>query len=391
MSATIGVEVAGIDLTAPLPDRVVADLLDALGTWKVLVFRDQPLSSSQHVELTARFGPAGIHPLMAPNPHHPGVEHVERGAERTGFENAWHSDISWHPTPAMGTILHALEVPDAGGDTLFADTIAAWADLAPALQARVEGRTAAHDFSRVVAHQTTPDELADLRRRHPASHHPVVRRDTATGEPSLYVNEYFTDRIDGLDPDEGAEVLGALCRWIERPEFQCRLRWGAPTRWPCGTTGRSSTTRAPTTGRPPGSRSARSSAAACLGDPVPPGRSPSATRPVRIGEPPVPMRSRCRSAGHLDLERRSFTAVPEPISPAAEELGARVRARRQELGLTLESAAPRCGVHWSYLGQLERGRRNVSLHNLLGVAAGLDVDPATLVTGLLPPARSPQR
>ena len=225
IGATLGAEVSGIDLTTPLAQDVVDELRRALLEHELLVFRDQPMTPAQHVALTERFGPAGIHPLMAPNPDFPGVEHVERGLDATGFENAWHSDISWHPTPSMGTILHALVVPPTGGDTLFADAVAAYETLPGDLRERIEGRTARHDFGRVVAHQKTPEELADLRRRHPASHHPVVRTHPETGRRALYVSEYFTDSIDGLDPDESAELLGALCRWIERPELQVRLRW----------------------------------------------------------------------------------------------------------------------------------------------------------------------
>lgn len=77
--------------------------------------------------------------------------------------------------------------------------------------------------------------------------------------------------------------------------------------------------------------------------------------------------------------------MPAPKSPAAGEFGARVRARRVELGLTLEGAAPRCELHWSFLGQVERGQRNVSLHNILKVAKGLEIDPGELVRGLEPP------
>ncbi|MCB0972653.1 MAG: TauD/TfdA family dioxygenase [Acidimicrobiales bacterium] len=225
LGATVGAEVGGLDLTGPLADDVVDELRRALLAHKILVFRDQPMTPAQHVALTERFGPAGIHPLMAPSPDHPGVEHVERGTGSTGFENAWHSDISWHPTPAMGTILHALSVPAAGGDTLFADAAAAHDALPADRRDRLAGLTAAHDFGRVVAHQRSADELDDLRRRHPASHHPVVRTHPESGRRALYVNEYFTASIDGLDPDEGDELLADLCRWIERPEFQFRLRW----------------------------------------------------------------------------------------------------------------------------------------------------------------------
>jgi transcriptional regulator with XRE-family HTH domain len=77
--------------------------------------------------------------------------------------------------------------------------------------------------------------------------------------------------------------------------------------------------------------------------------------------------------------------MPEPLSPATRVLGERVRAQREALGLSQEALADRCGVHWTFLGQVERGRRNLSLRNLLKIAAGLGVDPAELVRGLRPP------
>ncbi len=77
--------------------------------------------------------------------------------------------------------------------------------------------------------------------------------------------------------------------------------------------------------------------------------------------------------------------MPEPISLATRVLGERIRERRQALGLSQETLAEQSGVHWTFLGQVERGRRNLSLHNLLKIAAGLAVDPAELVCGLKAP------
>lgn len=77
--------------------------------------------------------------------------------------------------------------------------------------------------------------------------------------------------------------------------------------------------------------------------------------------------------------------MPEPISPATRVFGERVRSHREALGLSQEALAARSGVHWTFLGQVERGRRNLNLHNLLKVAAGLGVDPGELVRGLAPP------
>jgi transcriptional regulator with XRE-family HTH domain len=77
--------------------------------------------------------------------------------------------------------------------------------------------------------------------------------------------------------------------------------------------------------------------------------------------------------------------MPPPLSPATAALGERVRSRREALGLSQEALAHQTGIHWTFLGQVERGRRNLSLHNLLKVAQGLGVDPAELVRGLQPP------
>ena len=77
--------------------------------------------------------------------------------------------------------------------------------------------------------------------------------------------------------------------------------------------------------------------------------------------------------------------MAEPLSPATATLGQRVRARREALGLSQEAMAHQIGVHWTFLGQIERGRRNLNLHNLLKIARGLGVDPAELVQGLTPP------
>ncbi|HXP38248.1 MAG TPA: helix-turn-helix transcriptional regulator [Solirubrobacteraceae bacterium] len=79
--------------------------------------------------------------------------------------------------------------------------------------------------------------------------------------------------------------------------------------------------------------------------------------------------------------------MPEPISPATRALGERIRARRLALGLSQESLAEQSGIHWTFLGQVERGRRNLSLHNLLKIASGLEVDPGELVRGLEAPER----
>ena len=78
-----------------------------------------------------------------------------------------------------------------------------------------------------------------------------------------------------------------------------------------------------------------------------------------------------------------------PVSAAATQFGQRVRARRQQLGLSQEALADLCGLHWTFVGQVERGRRNLTLHNILKIADGLEVDPGELLRGLQPPPSDP--
>uniref|UniRef100_UPI003F4976E2 helix-turn-helix domain-containing protein n=1 Tax=Amycolatopsis sp. CA-096443 TaxID=3239919 RepID=UPI003F4976E2 len=89
---------------------------------------------------------------------------------------------------------------------------------------------------------------------------------------------------------------------------------------------------------------------------------------------------------------------PQPISAAARILGERARKRRNELGLSQEELGKLTGVHWTFISQVERGLRNLNLHNLLKIANGLRVDPGDLIAGLAPPPdpasekkRSPRR
>lgn len=88
-------------------------------------------------------------------------------------------------------------------------------------------------------------------------------------------------------------------------------------------------------------------------------------------------------SGRVRLGRISFVGVmPSPLSPATATLGARIRARRNELGFSQEALGAQSGLHWTFVGQVERGQRNLSLHNLLKLAAGLSIDPGELVQGL---------
>jgi taurine dioxygenase len=225
LSATVGGEIRGVDLTAPLADAVIAEIRRALHEHKVIFFRDQPLTSEQHVAFARRFGDLEIHPFIPPNSELPELARFEKSAEAAGFENSWHHDVTWRAEPSMGAVLHAVSVPDLGGDTLFADMYAAYEGLDDETKARIDRLDAVHDYLRSFGHVVPPERREEMRARYPQVTHPMVCRHAATGRPHLYVNRNFVDHVVGLEADESVALVDLLCRQADYPEYQCRFRW----------------------------------------------------------------------------------------------------------------------------------------------------------------------
>lgn len=225
MSATIGAELTGIDLREDLPATVIDDIAQALVEYKVIFFRNQPISSEQHVAFARRFGELEIHPFIPGNEGVPELVRFEKGADVGGYENGWHHDVTWRAEPSRGAILHAISVPPTGGDTLFADAHAAWDGLDDATKAEIADLVAVHDFTIAFGAQVPKDRKAEFREQYPTVQHPVVCRHPVSGQELLYVNRFFVSHIDGWDVDRSRELIDRLSRQFDLLEYQCRFRW----------------------------------------------------------------------------------------------------------------------------------------------------------------------
>jgi alpha-ketoglutarate-dependent taurine dioxygenase len=225
IGSTLGAEITDIDLCNDLDDDVIAELQLALDAYKVIFFRDQPITSEQHVAFARRFGSLEIHPFIPSNTGIPELVRFEKTAEVAGFENSWHHDVTWREAPSMGAILHGIEVPPVGGDTLFSDMGAAYDGLSDEIKDTIDGLSAEHDFMKSFGH-TVPDERKDeVREMYPIVEHPVVITHERTGRKLLYVNRNFVNRILGLSDEESAALLNHLCDQAATCEYQIRFQW----------------------------------------------------------------------------------------------------------------------------------------------------------------------
>ncbi|MDH6167771.1 taurine dioxygenase [Variovorax boronicumulans] len=235
--APVGAEILGLDISKPINAEDFARIHRAHFDHHVVVFRNQQITPAEHIEFSRRFGPLEIHVLhqfqLKNHPEILIVSNIKENGEPIGLGDAgvyWHSDISYKPKPSLGSLLHAQELPDEGGDTLFADQHLAWESLPADLQQRILPLKAEHSYLakyeelraknpwRPKLSQAQIDQVA------PAVQ-PVVRRHPETGRKALFVSEHFTTRIVGLPQDESDALLAELFAHSVKPEFVYRHTW----------------------------------------------------------------------------------------------------------------------------------------------------------------------
>lgn len=236
LSPTIGVEIEGIDLRQSLDEDTYKAMRTALIRYKLLVFRDQDITPAQHVRLAARFGELEVHPVFKHHPDHPELVLLGGDQQVKARENIFHTDVSWRECPSMGSMLRCIECPEVGGDTLWVNMAAAYANLPEDVKERLAGLYAVHDVMPAFGARMTPQECEVNRHKFPPAMHPVVRTHPESGEKILYVNEAFVTHLAnynqvaevrmGFDFRLGEmDLLQYLYRQAATPEYQVRLRW----------------------------------------------------------------------------------------------------------------------------------------------------------------------
>ncbi|HEV8307330.1 MAG TPA: TauD/TfdA family dioxygenase [Methylomirabilota bacterium] len=233
MHPSFGAEVVGVDLTRDLDGPTVAAVEAAWTRYSILLFRDVRMTPAQHVAFTRRLGPLHVmEPLEFNLPTHPEVfvvSNVEEDGRPVGLTRAgwgWHSDGEDKAIPNDGSFLYALEIPPEGGDTLFADTYAAFAALPADIRRTIAGRRAC--FSRVRLHHVHYPHLGPLtdeqKANRPDVWHPIARRHPRSGWTALYIGRWAC-QVEGLPEDEARDLIRYLQEFATRPEVVYRHRW----------------------------------------------------------------------------------------------------------------------------------------------------------------------
>jgi taurine dioxygenase len=225
MTAALGAEISGVDLTKPLTAAIRDEIQQALDEHLVVFFRDQDITVEDHIRFALALGEIYTHPVHQPlkEQGRPEIFELKSGPDMPFVAERWHSDVTFEPVPPKASILRAVEVPEVGGDTMWASMGAAWEGLSDRMQRILSELEAVHRpgyfYENANAEQRKHfDERGDVS-------HPVVRTHPLTGRKGIFVNCNFTAHIVGMKERESQSLLGFLYDHIDSPEYHVRFHW----------------------------------------------------------------------------------------------------------------------------------------------------------------------
>jgi taurine dioxygenase len=229
LTSVLGAELTGLPRLDTVDDDTLTAVVDAVHQHQVVfVLGQEDLTDEQHLEVMLRIGSPYVHPLArVAGVVEARVEHIVDDETHPPFQDRWHTDVSWDVAPPTIGSLRPIEMPDHGGDTLWASMYAAHDTLSAPLQQVLSGLTAHHDIGSGEAFRTKggTDVLEMARALLPDTRHPVIGTHPTTGRPYLYVNRQFTRRIVELERAESDALLGFLVEHAVHPNHCLRHTW----------------------------------------------------------------------------------------------------------------------------------------------------------------------
>jgi alpha-ketoglutarate-dependent taurine dioxygenase len=233
----IGAEIRGVDL-GRVDDNAFRRIYNAWLEHLLLVFPEQKVTDEEQIAFARRFGELEIHPSREHrSSRHPEIYRVSnvdehgnimpqesKGWRYMNLTWLWHTDSSFREVPSMGSILHGIEVPPEGGDTLFANMYATYEALSNDVKERIRGLRVLHSHDQVLSHDKKLKNANQNYTELPPVQHPLVRRHPVTGHLSLFLSPHTMERIEGLS-DEGRKLLDELTAFATQDRFVYRHQW----------------------------------------------------------------------------------------------------------------------------------------------------------------------
>ena len=226
LSGALGAEVTGINLKDTSRnnwEKVNSLMLQH----KVVFFRNQDITSDEHLGLAKHFGPLEKHIYVKARENYPEILRIIKAPdEKHQWGEGWHTDVSYNPKPTKVIILRSHKIPPVGGDTMFSNMELAYETLDNDIKNKIKGKKAVHSSLGAAAFTENYKEMQGNGNLEEYSNiHPIVRVHPETGNKILFVNSMYTKKILDLSERESNEILKKIFEHQERLDFTCRIRW----------------------------------------------------------------------------------------------------------------------------------------------------------------------
>ena len=224
----IGGVITGVDLSKDISDYEQNFIKEAFHKYQVLFFQEQlEISPENHIKLGKCFCDLHIHPAAPKMESFPEIFeiHTHKDSKISNGAEDFHSDVSCDTEPPLGTMLQLHILPQYGGDTMFSNMYMAYDSLSKPMQNFLNGLRASHESEHFYRNRYEKQDQLDPKKKYPSAIHPIVRTHPETKKKALYINKFFTTRIEGLSKQESKLILGYLFNHCEKTDFQIRYRW----------------------------------------------------------------------------------------------------------------------------------------------------------------------
>jgi taurine dioxygenase len=246
LAAAMGAEIRGVDLSN-VSKEAFAEIEDAVYRHKLIFFRNQDITFTDHEDLTLRIGEFGTDAYTKGVDGHENIQPVIKEATTTTkmvFGSGWHTDSAFLERPPSVALNYGKDMPPYGGDTMFCNTVLAYNSLTPAMQKMLAPLKVWMSAKKVVAAMGAEkaaeagDEITNLgnieldvdaQKMIKGFYHPIVRTHPVTGEKSIFVDGTYANGIEGMSEDEAMPIINFLSKFATQESFTCRLKWESKT------------------------------------------------------------------------------------------------------------------------------------------------------------------